>query len=116
MHSAAWKPDTDLSGKVVAVLGSGSSAIQIVPTIQPEVKHLTTFIRSPTWVTAGFAQSKAGPGGTNFDCELADLKSRATLTGSQLHQSRRKNSQMSQKSTWHTEKMSRSSLTAVSRW
>lgn len=69
MHSAAWKPGTDLSGKTVAVLGSGSSAIQIVPTLQPGVKHLTTFIRSPTWVTAGFAQSKAGPGGTNFECK-----------------------------------------------
>ncbi|CZR66978.1 related to steroid monooxygenase [Phialocephala subalpina] len=69
-HSAAWNPETDLSNKTVAVIGSGSSAIQIVPSIQPEVKHLTTFVRSPTWVTAGFAQSKAGPGGTNFEFSI----------------------------------------------
>ena len=28
-----------------------------------------TFIRTPTWITAGFAQSKAGPGGSNFLCK-----------------------------------------------
>lgn len=34
-----------------------------------DVKELITFIRTPTWITAGFAQSKAGPGGSNFKCE-----------------------------------------------
>ena len=34
--------------------------------LQPEVKHLTTFVRNPTWITAGFAQKYAGPNGTNF--------------------------------------------------
>jgi cation diffusion facilitator CzcD-associated flavoprotein CzcO len=53
--------------KTVAVLGCGSSGIQIVPNVQREVKHLTTFIRQPTWITAGFAQKYSGPGGTNFD-------------------------------------------------
>jgi cation diffusion facilitator CzcD-associated flavoprotein CzcO len=67
MHSAAWNPDVDLKGKTVAVLGCGSSGIQIVPHIQPVVKHLTTFIRQPTWITAGFAQKYAGAGGTNFN-------------------------------------------------
>ncbi|KAH9987205.1 hypothetical protein F4779DRAFT_611516 [Xylariaceae sp. FL0662B] len=66
IHSAAWDEDADWKGKTVAVLGCGSSGIQIVPTIQPEVKQLVTFIRSPTWITAGFAQSKAGPNGSNF--------------------------------------------------
>ncbi|KIW63283.1 hypothetical protein PV04_10142 [Phialophora macrospora] len=66
MHSAAWKEDTDLKGKRVAVLGCGSSGIQIVAKIQPEVKELTTFIRTPTWVTAGFGSKYGGPGGTNF--------------------------------------------------
>ncbi|KAI9818370.1 MAG: hypothetical protein M1827_000428 [Pycnora praestabilis] len=66
MHSAAWKDEYDLKGKTVAVLGCGSSGVQIVPNIQPDVKHLITFIRTPTWITAGFAQSHAGPGGSNF--------------------------------------------------
>ncbi|KAL4947586.1 hypothetical protein BDW69DRAFT_204246 [Aspergillus filifer] len=67
VHSAAWDNSIDWRGKKVAVLGCGSSGVQIVPTLQPEVEHLTTFIRTPTWITAGFAQSKAGPGGTNFE-------------------------------------------------
>ncbi|KAF4918388.1 FAD-binding monooxygenase moxY [Colletotrichum viniferum] len=36
------------------------------PEYQVIVKSLVTFIRSPTWITAGFAQSHAGPGGANF--------------------------------------------------
>ncbi|KAJ5783021.1 cyclohexanone monooxygenase [Penicillium paradoxum] len=67
IHSAAWPEDYDVTNKTVAVLGCGSSGVQIVPTIQPKVKSLTTFIRTPTWITAGFAQSHAGPGGANFE-------------------------------------------------
>lgn len=61
-----WQTDYDLKNKSVAVIGNGSSGIQIVAAIQPEVKSLVTFIRSPTWITAGFAQSHAGPGGKNY--------------------------------------------------
>lgn len=35
MHSATWDTSYDLTGKTVAVLGGGSSAVQIVPSIQP---------------------------------------------------------------------------------
>ncbi|KAH0835350.1 putative sterigmatocystin biosynthesis monooxygenase stcW [Fonsecaea pedrosoi] len=66
LHSAAWDPNADWRGKKVAVLGCGSSGVQIVPAIQPDVEQLITFIRTPTWITAGFAQSKAGPNGENF--------------------------------------------------
>ncbi|KAJ9501190.1 hypothetical protein H2202_002984 [Exophiala xenobiotica] len=66
LHSAAWDMSADWRGKTVAVLGCGSSGVQVVPTIQPDVKQLITFIRTPTWITAGFAQSKAGPNGANF--------------------------------------------------
>lgn len=45
----------DLKGKVVAVIGNGSTGIQIVPAIQPYVKKLIHLIRSPTWVTPGAA-------------------------------------------------------------
>lgn len=48
LHSAAWSSDIDLKEKSVAVIGYGSSGIQLVTAIQPEVKHLTTFIRGPT--------------------------------------------------------------------
>ncbi len=49
-HSAAWRHDVDLSGKRVAVVGTGASAIQIVPEIQPRVAHLTVFQRTPPWI------------------------------------------------------------------
>jgi 4-hydroxyacetophenone monooxygenase len=40
MHSAQWVDGTDLTGKRVAVIGTGASAFQIVPTIAPDVEHL----------------------------------------------------------------------------
>ncbi|MGW4044235.1 flavin-containing monooxygenase [Streptomyces sp. NPDC004721] len=49
-HSARWEHDHDLAGKRVAVVGTGASAIQIVPSIQPEVARLTLFQRTPPWV------------------------------------------------------------------
>ncbi|MFJ9853431.1 flavin-containing monooxygenase [Streptomyces sp. NPDC101150] len=49
-HSARWDHDYDLRGKRVAMVGTGASAIQIVPAIQPEVGRLTVFQRTPPWV------------------------------------------------------------------
>ncbi len=49
-HSARWDHGQDLRGKRVAVVGTGASAIQIVPRIQPEVAHLHVFQRTPPWV------------------------------------------------------------------
>ncbi|KPI40796.1 putative sterigmatocystin biosynthesis monooxygenase stcW [Cyphellophora attinorum] len=66
MHSAKWDDSYDLTNKRVAVIGGGSSAVQIIPSIQPKVKKLIPFLRSPVWVTTGFGAKYAGPGGTNF--------------------------------------------------
>ncbi|MEV6794944.1 NAD(P)/FAD-dependent oxidoreductase [Streptomyces sp. NPDC051320] len=49
-HSAQWDHDYDLRGKRVAMIGTGASAIQIVPAIQPEAGRLTLFQRTPPWV------------------------------------------------------------------
>ncbi|MEU9083162.1 NAD(P)/FAD-dependent oxidoreductase [Streptomyces sp. NPDC048357] len=49
-HSARWDHDYDLRGKRVAMIGTGASAIQIVPAIAPEVERLTLFQRTPPWV------------------------------------------------------------------
>ncbi|MFF7856559.1 NAD(P)-binding domain-containing protein [Streptomyces sp. NPDC007904] len=49
-HSARWDHDYDLRGKRVAMIGTGASAIQIVPSIQPLVSRLTLFQRTPAWV------------------------------------------------------------------
>jgi cation diffusion facilitator CzcD-associated flavoprotein CzcO len=51
-HSAAWDHDVDLRGRRVAVVGTGASAIQFVPQIQPEVERLHLFMRTPPWVIA----------------------------------------------------------------
>ncbi|WP_068826049.1 flavin-containing monooxygenase [Pseudomonas sp. BMS12] len=51
-HSARWHHDLDLSGKRVAVIGTGASAIQFVPQIVPKVKQLTLFQRTPAYVLA----------------------------------------------------------------
>ncbi|KAF5385429.1 hypothetical protein D9757_005446 [Collybiopsis confluens] len=65
-HTARWPEDFDYRDKRVAVIGSGSSGIQVLATIQPNVKQLYHWIRSPTWITPGFAHQFAGPGGKNF--------------------------------------------------
>jgi cation diffusion facilitator CzcD-associated flavoprotein CzcO len=49
-HSAQWRSDVDLSGKRVAVIGTGASAIQFVPAIAPRVDTLTIFQRSAAYV------------------------------------------------------------------
>jgi cation diffusion facilitator CzcD-associated flavoprotein CzcO len=49
-HSAHWDHDHDLRGRNVAVVGTGASAIQFVPRIQPRVGRLSLFQRTPPWV------------------------------------------------------------------
>ena len=48
-HTARWRHDVDLRGKRVAVVGTGCSAIQVVPAIQPAVEHVAIYQRSPGW-------------------------------------------------------------------
>ncbi|MDO7520580.1 NAD(P)/FAD-dependent oxidoreductase [Acinetobacter baumannii] len=49
-HSAKWNHDYDLTGKRIAVIGTGASAIQFVPQIQPKAKELFVFQRTAPWV------------------------------------------------------------------
>ncbi len=51
LHSARWDNSVDLQNKRVAIIGTGASAIQIVPTIAPEVAQLTVFQRTPAWIS-----------------------------------------------------------------
>ncbi|KAI4951987.1 hypothetical protein J4E91_003449 [Alternaria rosae] len=51
LHTANWDDNVDLRGRHVGLIGNGSSGIQVLPTIQPHVKKVTTFIREPTWVS-----------------------------------------------------------------
>jgi len=49
-HSAHWPADLELAGKRVVVIGTGASAMQIVPAIADQVAELTVFQRSPQWI------------------------------------------------------------------
>ena len=49
MHTARWDHDHDLGGKRVAVIGTGASAVQVIPSIAPEVEELIVFQRTPIW-------------------------------------------------------------------
>ncbi|MFO0550075.1 MAG: NAD(P)/FAD-dependent oxidoreductase [Polyangiaceae bacterium] len=49
-HSARWDSDYRLAGKRVGVIGTGASAIQIVPGIAHEVGRMEVFQRTPPWI------------------------------------------------------------------
>lgn len=68
IHTARWPVAygaDDWKNERIAILGSGASSIQTVPSLQPYVKHLDVFVRSPIW----FAEI-AGNSGDNFECEF----------------------------------------------
>ncbi len=49
MHTARWNHGQDLTGKRVAIIGTGASAVQVIPEIAPIVERLTVFQRTPIW-------------------------------------------------------------------
>lgn len=51
VHTARWPHDLDLRGRRVAVIGTGASAIQVVPGIVDDVAELILFQRTPAWIT-----------------------------------------------------------------
>jgi cation diffusion facilitator CzcD-associated flavoprotein CzcO len=50
-HSATWDHEHDLAGERVAVIGTGASAIQFAPEIQPLVERLDVYQRTPPWIS-----------------------------------------------------------------
>ncbi|EJD04697.1 flavin-binding monooxygenase [Fomitiporia mediterranea MF3/22] len=67
IHSAAWETDesgwwhssvADWKDKKVGVIGSGSTATQIVPRLRPFVKHLYNYVRGKTWLGPSFASDR----------------------------------------------------------
>ncbi|KAK3676970.1 hypothetical protein LTR78_003175 [Recurvomyces mirabilis] len=67
MHSAAYEEGYPIEGKRVAVIGAGSSGVQIVAKLTKTTSHMYHWVRSPIWITAGFAQTWAGNEGSNFE-------------------------------------------------
>ncbi|WP_236595455.1 flavin-containing monooxygenase [Mycobacterium paraintracellulare] len=49
-HSARWNHDFDPTDKRIAVIGTGASAVQFIPALQPVAAHMTVFQRTPAWV------------------------------------------------------------------
>lgn len=54
-HTSNWDPSFDPTGKTVAVIGNGASGLQIVPHLQRVSKHVTHFVRNPTWIATSWA-------------------------------------------------------------
>jgi cation diffusion facilitator CzcD-associated flavoprotein CzcO len=50
IHTATWDHSVSLTGKRVAVIGTGASAVQVIPAIAPEVAHLSVFQRTAIWI------------------------------------------------------------------
>lgn len=50
VHTARWDHGYDMAGKRVGVIGTGASAVQVVPSIAPDVAKLSVFQRTPAWV------------------------------------------------------------------
>lgn len=50
VHTARWDPALDLAGRSVAVIGTGASAVQVVPSVAAQVASLAVFQRTPAWV------------------------------------------------------------------
>jgi cation diffusion facilitator CzcD-associated flavoprotein CzcO len=51
IHSARWDHDYDLTGKRVAIVGTGASAVQIIPSIARDVGQLDVYQRTPIWTS-----------------------------------------------------------------
>ncbi|MEB3048674.1 NAD(P)/FAD-dependent oxidoreductase [Mycolicibacter sp. MYC123] len=61
IHTARWDHSQDLTGKRVAVIGTGASAVQVVPEVAPKVAELTVFQRTPIWCFPKFDMPLAAP-------------------------------------------------------
>jgi cation diffusion facilitator CzcD-associated flavoprotein CzcO len=50
LHTARWDHDHSLDGERIALIGTGASAVQVLPSIAPIVQHISVFQRTPIWV------------------------------------------------------------------
>ncbi|GAA5875960.1 hypothetical protein JCM8547_000664 [Rhodosporidiobolus lusitaniae] len=82
LHSASYPDGPEAEkGKNVAVIGSGSSSIQIVPALQPHAKHLDNYVRGSAWIAEPFASSeliKRSPNASNYTFTEEEKKLFAT--------------------------------------
>ncbi|KAK8845289.1 hypothetical protein IAR55_006002 [Kwoniella newhampshirensis] len=65
LHSAEWDSSVEFKDKNVALIGNGSSAIQLLPQLQKMVKNIDNYVRNPTWITPAFASDLTIEKGSN---------------------------------------------------
>jgi 4-hydroxyacetophenone monooxygenase len=73
VHSARWPADLDVAGRSVAVIGSGASAMQIVPTIADSATEVSVFQRSPQWAAPSTNYKREVPDGVRYLIEHVPL-------------------------------------------
>lgn len=49
MHTSRWNHNVSMAGKRIGIIGTGATAVQVIPEIAPEAEHLTVFQRTPIW-------------------------------------------------------------------
>jgi cation diffusion facilitator CzcD-associated flavoprotein CzcO len=52
LHTAAWNDNVDLTGKRIAIIGAGASAIQTLPVVAKVAERCDIYIRTPSWITS----------------------------------------------------------------
>lgn len=72
-HSARWPDDLDLTGKQLAVIGTGATAMQIVPTVADVADRVTVFQRSPQWAAPSTNYKRSVPDGVRYLMENVPL-------------------------------------------
>lgn len=72
LHTGHWDEATDCKDKRIAVIGNGSSGIQVFGALQKQAKQITHYIRSATWISLNYmSQFTRNADGRNFACEAA---------------------------------------------
>ncbi|KAL3433933.1 hypothetical protein BDV09DRAFT_170944 [Aspergillus tetrazonus] len=67
LHTAKWDPSYYWTDKKIAVIGNGSSGLQVVPALQPKASKIVNYIRHPTWISVNIAGDiTKDHRGTNF--------------------------------------------------
>jgi cation diffusion facilitator CzcD-associated flavoprotein CzcO len=61
IYTAEWDHDYDLTGKRAAVIGTGATAVQLLPKIAPKLEQMDVYQRTPIWVTPKFDMPIAAP-------------------------------------------------------
>ncbi|KAF7196040.1 FAD-binding monooxygenase aflW [Pseudocercospora fuligena] len=74
VHTGCWDETLDCKDKRIAVIGNGSSGIQVVAALQKQAKHIAHYIRSPTWISPNYmSQFTRNADGRNFEYTTEEI-------------------------------------------